>query len=72
MLTNKVFEVVLRKDLPTGMKIIDSSWAMKKKTNGVLRGQMNTRVFKQVEGQQTTTSWQSAHQSQTQQLLELC
>jgi len=54
------------------MKIIDSSWAMKKKTNGVLRGQMNTRVFKQVEGQQTTTSWQSAHQSQTQQLLELC
>ncbi len=38
MLTNKVFEVVLRKDLPTGTKIIDSVWAMKKKSNGMLRG----------------------------------
>ncbi len=37
MLTNKVFEVVLRKDLPTGTKIIDSVWAMKKKSNGTLR-----------------------------------
>ncbi len=51
MLTNKVFKVVLRKDLPTGMKIINSVWAMKKKSNGTLRGQMNARGFKQVEGQ---------------------
>ena len=34
MVTNKVVEVVLRKDLPAGTKIIDSVWAMKKKSNG--------------------------------------
>ncbi len=51
MVANKVFEVVLRKDLPVGMKIIDSVWAMKKKSNGTLHGQMNARGFKQVEGQ---------------------
>ncbi len=51
MLTNKVFEVVLHKDLPMGTKIIDSVWAMKKKSNGMLRGQMNARGFKQVKRQ---------------------
>ncbi len=34
MVTYKVLEVVLRKDLPAGMKIIDSIWVMKKKSNG--------------------------------------
>jgi hypothetical protein len=38
MVTNKVFEVVLRKDLPAGTKIINSVWAMKKKSNGMLHG----------------------------------
>jgi len=51
MVTNKVFEVVLRKDLPVGTKIIDSVWTMKKKSNGTLHGRMNARGFKQVEGQ---------------------
>ena len=51
MVANKVFEVVLRKDLQAGTKIIDSVWAMKKKSNGTLRGRMNARGFKQVEGQ---------------------
>jgi hypothetical protein len=51
MVKNKVFEMVLRKDLPAGMKVIDSIWATKKKSNGTLRGQMNAREFKQVKGQ---------------------
>ncbi len=51
MLANKVFEVVLQKDLPPGTKLIDSVWAMKKKSNGTLRGRINARGFKQVEGQ---------------------
>ena len=38
MVANKVFEMVLRKDLPAGTKIIDSVWAMKKKSNGTLCG----------------------------------
>jgi hypothetical protein len=51
MVTNKVFKVVLSKDLPSGTKIIDSVWVMKKKNNGTLRGRMNARGFKQIEGQ---------------------
>jgi hypothetical protein len=51
MVTNKVFKVVLRNDLQAGTKIINSVWAMKKKSNGTLRGRMNARGFKQVEGQ---------------------
>ncbi len=51
MVANKVFEVVLRNDLQVGTKIIDSAWAMKKKSNGTLHGRMNARGFKQIEGQ---------------------
>ncbi len=51
MLANKVFKVLLQKDLPPGTKLIDSVWAMKKKSNGTLHGRMNARGFKQVEGQ---------------------
>ncbi len=46
-----MFEVVLRNDLQASTKIIDSVWAMKKKSNGTLHGRMNARGFKQVEGQ---------------------
>ncbi len=55
MVKNKVFETVYKKDLQPGTKIIDSVWAMKKKSNGTLRGRLNTRGFKQVEGQSITT-----------------
>ena len=51
MVNCKVFKPVLKPDLPPGTKIIDSVWAMKKKSNGTLRGRINTRGFKQVEGQ---------------------
>jgi hypothetical protein len=36
MLTNKMFKVVLQKDLTLGTKLIDSVWTMKKKSNSVL------------------------------------
>ena len=36
MIKNKVFEVVERKHLPPGTKVIDSTWACKKKGNGTL------------------------------------
>jgi hypothetical protein len=38
MVANKVFEVVLRNDFQAGTTIIDSVWAMKKKSNGTLHG----------------------------------
>jgi hypothetical protein len=37
--------------LPPGTNIIDSVWAMKKKSNGTLHGRINARGFKQVKGQ---------------------
>ncbi len=48
---SKVLETVLKYDLPPGTKIIDSVWAMKKESNGTLRGRINARGFKQVDGQ---------------------
>jgi hypothetical protein len=51
MVNCKVFKPVLKTDLPPGTKIIDSVWAMKKKSNGTLHGGINVRGFKQVEGQ---------------------
>ena len=51
MVENKVFKTVFKKDLPPGTKVIDSVWAMKKKSNGTLRRRLNARGFKQVEGQ---------------------
>jgi hypothetical protein len=46
----KVFKHVLKSDLPTKAKVIDSVWAMKKTSNGTLCGRINVRGFKQVEG----------------------
>ena len=51
MVTNNIFEAVNSKDLPPGTKIIDSTWACKKKSNGTLRARMVARGFRQVVGQ---------------------
>ena len=41
---------VKRRDLPKGAKIMTSTWAMKQKANGKLRGRMNARGYEQIEG----------------------
>ena len=46
----KVVKVVSREDVPEGAKIMTTTWAMKKKTSGKLRGRLNARGFEQVEG----------------------
>ena len=51
MVKNNVILPIDRKDLPEGVKPIDSTWACKKKSNGKLRGRLNARGFKQKEGQ---------------------
>jgi hypothetical protein len=51
MVNCKVFKPVIKSNLPPGTKIIDSVWAMKKKSNGTLHGRINAKGFKQVEGQ---------------------
>jgi hypothetical protein len=42
--------VVKKKNVPRGVKILTSTWAMKKKTNGVRRARLNGRCYEQVDG----------------------
>ena len=46
----RVFQEVNRSDLPQRVKPIDSTWALKKKSNGVRRGRLTARGFKQIDG----------------------
>ena len=50
MVKNKVFKAISRSEMPEGTKTIDSTWACKKKSPGKLRGRLNARGFKQIEG----------------------
>ncbi len=55
-----VFERVKRSKLPSDVKVIDTVWAMKKKSSGKLRGRINVQGFKQVKGQHYDASSISA------------
>ena len=39
----RVFQEISMSELPQGVKPIDSTWALKKKSNGVLRGRLTAR-----------------------------
>jgi hypothetical protein len=45
-----VFTPVKKSDLPDDAKVLTTTWAMKKKTNGTLRGRLNARGYEQLEG----------------------
>ena len=47
---NDVFEVVNLKDLPKGVKMLTSTWAMKMKSNGEFRARLNMRGYEQEDG----------------------
>jgi hypothetical protein len=51
MLDHEVFQMVPRDDLPRGSKILTSTWAMKKKVNGVHRARLNARGYEQVDSE---------------------
>ena len=51
MLKNNGFKAVKRSDIKSGVKIIDSTWNLKKKSSGKLRGRLTVRGFKQVDGE---------------------
>ena len=51
MLKNHIFEVVDKENIPTGTKLVDSTWAFKLKSNATIYRRLNTRGFKQVDGQ---------------------
>ena len=60
MVQSGVFERVKCSKLPSDVKVIDTVWVMKKKSSGKLRGRINVRGFKQVEGQHYDASSISA------------
>jgi hypothetical protein len=45
-----VFKPVPRSSLPDGAKILTSTWAMKKKANGVFGARLTARGYEQVDG----------------------
>ena len=51
MIDSGVFEPVKMSKVPKGVKLIDTTWAMKKKSSGTLCGRVNVRGFKQIGGQ---------------------
>jgi hypothetical protein len=51
MVHNKVFVHVSLSDLSKNEKVIDTVWAMIKKSSGTLRGRVNVQGFKQIDGQ---------------------
>ncbi len=60
MAKSGVFEKVKLSELPSEIKIINTTWAMNKKSNGTLCRRINVRSFKQVEGQHFDASSISA------------
>ncbi len=51
MVKSGVFEKVKLSELPSEVKIINTTWAMKKTSNRTPHGRINVRGFNQVEGQ---------------------
>ncbi len=45
-----VVTVVPSSELPENVKVMSTTWAMKKKTNGKRRGRLNARGYEQFEG----------------------
>ncbi len=51
IIDSRVFKPVNLSKVPDGVKLIDTTWAMKKKSSGTLRGRVNVCGFKQIDGQ---------------------
>ena len=47
---NGVWTPVPKSTVPTNAKVLTSTWAMKKKSNGTFRARLNARGFEQVPG----------------------
>ena len=51
MVDKKVWQPVHRFDVPDDAKIMSSTWAMKKKSNGTYRARLNARGYEQIDGE---------------------
>jgi hypothetical protein len=50
MVKNQVWRAVPKKDVTKNAKVMTSTWAMKKKSNGTYRAILNARVYEHVDG----------------------
>ena len=50
MISNKVWSPIKIVNVPKGAKMLTSTWAMKKKSNGRLRARINGRGYEQIDG----------------------
>jgi hypothetical protein len=50
MVKHRVWQAILIKDIPQAVKIMMSTWAMKKKANGTFGVQLNARGYEQIDG----------------------
>ena len=53
---NNVLTAKKRSEIPKGTKVMTSTWAMKKKSNGKYRGRLNLRGFQQRDGEHFVSS----------------
>ena len=56
MATNGIWNPLDKEDLPKGAKVMTSTWACKKKCNGIYRGGLNASVFEQIVGKHFDTT----------------
>ena len=49
MKKHKVLEAVKQEDVPADAKVLTSTWAMKKKSNGKFQARVNARGYEQVD-----------------------
>ena len=46
-----MFDVVKLKDVPSGVKMLTITWAMKIESNGTYRARLNVRGYEQEDGE---------------------
>ena len=51
MVKHKVWQAVKRDNVPPNAKVLTSTWAMKKKSNGKFRARVNARGYEQIDGE---------------------
>jgi hypothetical protein len=50
MVKNQAWRAVPKKDVPKNAKVMSSTWATKKKSNGTYLARLNARGYEQVDG----------------------
>ena len=57
---NEVYKLVPIEDVSEGTHVMTTTWACKKKANGVFRARLNVRGYEQIPGEHYEPDWTSA------------